>query len=41
MSILQAVGLTILPNLGGIAGSYFTRKNVKTWYEVKKLKCSF
>ncbi|RNA23192.1 translocator, partial [Brachionus plicatilis] len=33
MSILQAVGLSILPNLGGIVSSYFTRKNLKTWFE--------
>lgn len=34
MSILQAIGLSALPNLGGIAGSFVTRSNVKTWYEV-------
>ncbi|CAF0853189.1 unnamed protein product [Brachionus calyciflorus] len=33
MSIVQAIGLSVLPNLGGIAGSYFTRKSIKTWYE--------
>lgn len=27
------VGATVLPNLGGIAGGYFTRKAIKNWYE--------
>jgi hypothetical protein len=34
MSILQAVGLTLLPNLGGFAGSLMTRNEIKNWYEV-------
>lgn len=35
MSIWQAIGLTVLPNIGGILGSVLTKKNIKTWYEVK------
>ncbi len=35
MSILQAVGLSIFPNLGGFIGSSITRTQIKTWYEVK------
>lgn len=27
-----AIGFTILPNLGGIAGGILTRKNIDTWY---------
>ena len=34
MSILQAVGLTLFPNLGGFAGSLMTRNGIKNWYEV-------
>ena len=34
MSILQAVGLTILPNIGGIAGALMTRNQINNWYEV-------
>lgn len=26
----------IHPNIGGWAGSYFSRKNIKPWYEVIK-----
>ena len=33
MSIFQAVGLTVLPNLGGFAGSLITRNAIKTWYD--------
>ena len=36
MSLVQAIGLTALPNLGGILGSFVTRKSIKTWYEVSK-----
>ena len=36
MSILQAVGLTLLPHVGGFAGSMITRKQIKLWYEVSK-----
>ena len=34
MSLLQAVGLTVLPNIGGLAGGLFTKKEIKNWYEV-------
>jgi hypothetical protein len=34
MSLLQAVGLTILPNIGGIVGGLSTRAEIKNWYEV-------
>jgi hypothetical protein len=37
MSIFHAVGLTILPNIGGIAGGLITRTQIKNWYEVKYL----
>ena len=30
---LAAVGATLLPFLGGLAGSAITRKNIKPWYE--------
>ncbi|XP_063232379.1 translocator protein [Bacillus rossius redtenbacheri] len=30
------VGATVLPNVGGWIGAYFTRKNVKVWYESLK-----
>jgi hypothetical protein len=36
MSLVQAIGLAILPNIGGIAGSLVTRNNIKQWYEVKQ-----
>ena len=32
--MLQAVGLTALPFVGGFAGSLITRKQIKTWYTV-------
>ncbi|XP_043283159.1 tryptophan-rich sensory protein [Venturia canescens] len=28
-----AVGATILPNIGGIAGGFITSKNINPWYE--------
>ncbi|XP_046481156.1 translocator protein [Neodiprion pinetum] len=31
--VWPAVGATILPNLGGWAGSLITTKNIKPWYE--------
>ena len=34
MTILQAIGLTALPHVGGIAGGIITRKEIKNWYEV-------
>jgi hypothetical protein len=34
MSILQAVGLSIFPNLGGVFGGMTTQKNIETWYKV-------
>ena len=34
MSIWQAVGLTLLPNVGGFVGSIGTFKEIKTWFEV-------
>ena len=34
MSILQAIGLSILPNIGGIAGGLITRSQIKIWYQV-------
>ena len=37
MSLWQAIGLTVLPNLGGFAGSLITRVQVKTCYEVMNL----
>lgn len=30
------VAIAIIPNIGGWAGSYFSRKNIKPWYEVIK-----
>ncbi|CAH0769948.1 unnamed protein product [Bemisia tabaci] len=30
-------GATILPNIGGMAGGYFVRESVKTWYPTLKL----
>ena len=30
---LAAVGATLFPFLGGLAGSAITRKNIKPWYE--------
>lgn len=30
------VAAVIYPNIGGWAGSYITRKNIKPWYEVIK-----
>ena len=37
MSILQAVGLTLLPNIGGIAGGILTRNEITNWYEVSNI----
>jgi hypothetical protein len=34
MTILQAIGLSIFPNLGGFAGAMITKTQVKEWYEV-------
>ena len=34
MSILQAIGLTVLPNIGGIAGGLITINQIKNWYKV-------
>ena len=34
MSIVQAIGLSVLPNIGGIAGGLITKSQIKTWYEV-------
>jgi hypothetical protein len=34
MTILQAVGLSVFPNLGGFAGSLITKTQIKEWYEV-------
>ena len=34
MSIVQAIGLSILPNIGGFIGSFLTSNSIKTWYEV-------
>jgi hypothetical protein len=35
MSLLQAVGLTLLPNIGGLAGLVITKKHLKDgWYGV-------
>ncbi|KAJ8928475.1 hypothetical protein NQ314_018980 [Rhamnusium bicolor] len=31
-----ALGFTVLPNLGGIAGGIITRKNIDSWYESLK-----
>jgi len=33
MSLVQAIGLSILPNIGGFLGSFSTRNQIKTWYE--------
>lgn len=35
MSLVQAIGLTVLPQLGGFAGSLITRTQIDAWYEVK------
>ena len=37
MSLVQAIGLTVLPQLGGFAGSLITRTQIDAWYEVKNL----
>merc|ERR1719458_935025 len=29
-----AIGLTALPYLGGFAGGFVTKNNIKTWYEL-------
>ena len=29
----EAVGAILLPYIGGFAGSFITRKNIKSWYE--------
>ena len=35
MSLLHAVGLTLLPNIGGLAGLVITKKHLKDgWYDV-------
>jgi hypothetical protein len=34
MSIYHAIGLTVLPHIGGFAGGLITRKQIKTWFEV-------
>lgn len=31
-----AIGAVVLPNVGGWAGSYYTSKSIKTWYESLK-----
>lgn len=28
-----AIGFTVLPNLGGIAGGFITKKSINPWYE--------
>lgn len=33
MSLVQAIGLSFLPNIGGFLGSFSTRNQIKTWYE--------
>ncbi len=38
MSIVQAIGLSVLPNLGGIAGGFLTRSQIKNWYEVIRIR---
>ena len=35
MSIVQAIGLSILPNIGGIIGSLTMKNQIKNWYEPK------
>lgn len=37
MSLIQAIGLSVFPNIGGIAGGFITRSQVKTWYTVSIL----
>ncbi|XP_037821405.1 translocator protein [Lucilia sericata] len=34
--ILKIAGAVVLPNLGGIAGGFVTKKNIKPWYETLK-----
>ena len=34
MSTLQAVALTVLPNLGGIIGALVNNPQIDTWYKV-------
>ena len=31
---LPSVSLTLLPHIGGIAGAFITKKQVKSWYDV-------
>lgn len=35
MSLLQAIGLTALPHVGGFAGAFFMSDQIKKWYDVK------
>ncbi len=35
MSLVQAIGLSVFPNVGGWAGSLVTRTNIKSWYEAR------
>ena len=34
MAWLKALGFTLLPQIGGIAGGFITKKNIPNWYEV-------
>ena len=31
---IPAIALTLLPQIGALAGAYITKKNIPTWYEV-------
>jgi len=35
MTILEAIGLTALPHLGGLIGAFAMKDQIKKWYEVK------
>ncbi len=35
MTLLEAIGLTALPHIGGLIGAFAMKDQVKNWYEVK------
>ena len=41
MSLIQAIGLTALPHIGGLAGAFYNRDQIRKWYDVKIEKPSW
>ncbi len=35
LTLLEAIGLTALPHIGGLIGAFAMKDQVKNWYEVK------